>query len=265
MGKGVGLATLWPTCIGVNSGQIAANLRAAVLRYGAMTTALRRAGGLLALCSALAVGACSSGSASTSAPAGTTGSAGSAGSAGSGAGAATTAANQAAPADTPANAGAPAAGKLDPLAAAPPASYTVKPPADPCAVFTPTQLRNIALGKATTSKAAPPNGCLFLNGAGDVVFLYRLSTKAELPTGIESLKNGAQSAMGAPATGISIRGFPGFVVTGQGTGTLETQMAVQVGDYVLESSVPKGGDLSDQRGITGEAIATILDAIVTVG
>ena len=111
----------------------------------------------------------------------------------------------------------------------------------------------------------PPNGCLFLNGAGDVVFLYRLSTKAELPTGIESLKNGAQSAMGAPATGISIRGFPGFVVTGQGTGTLETQMAVQVGDYVLESSVPKGGDLSDQRGITGEAIATILDAIVTVG
>ena len=256
MGKGAGLATLWPTCTGVNSGQIAANLRAAVLRYGAMTTALRRAGGLLALCSALAVGACSSGTASTSAPAGT---------AGSGAVVATTPANQAAPADTPANAGAPAAGKLDPLAAAPPASFTVKPPADPCAVFTPTQLRNITLGKATTSKAAPPNGCLFLNGAGDVVFLYRLSTKAELPTGIESLKNGAQSAMGAPATGISIRGFPGFVVTGQGTGTLETQMAVQVGDYVLESSVPKGGDLSDQRGITGEAIATILDAIVTVG
>ena len=97
-----------------------------------------------------------------------------------------------------------------------------------------------------------------------MVFLYRLSTKEQLPGGLESLRNGAQSAMGAPATGILVRGFEGFVVTGQGTGTLETQVGVKVGDYVLECSVPKGGDLSDQRTIAFEAVAEILDAIVTV-
>lgn len=168
-------------------------------------------------------------------------------------------------ASTAGAAGGTATGKLDPGAKAPPASFTVKPPADPCAVLPMDAVKMLSLGKATATKAAPPNGCLYLNASNDVVYLYRLSTKEQLPGGLESLKNGAQSAMGAPATGILVRGFEGFVVTGQGTGTLETQVGVKVGDYVVECSVPKGGDLSDQRSIAFEAVAEILDAIVTVG
>lgn len=214
----------------------------------------RRAVVVLAAGTALGLSACS-GSSGTAAP--TAGSAGSVAAATSSApGAATSAAKTSGSNAAP--------GKLDPAAAAPPASFSVKAPSDPCAVLKMDDVKMFTLGKATTIKAAPPNGCLYLNAGGDVVFLYRLSTKEQLPGGLESLRNGASSAMGAPATGIMIRGFSGFVVTGSGTGTLETQMAVTVGDYVLECSVPKGGDLSDQRSITGEAIATILDTIVTV-
>lgn len=235
---------------------------AGVVASSPMTTVRRlcRPLGALAAAGALALAGCSSGSSSGSSNAGAPAASGSA--AGSASGAAASASGGASSAAPTAGG---KGGKLDPVAAAPPASYTVKPPADPCSVPTADAVRMFTLGKATTSKAAPPNGCLFLDSTGQVVFLYRLSTKEQLPGGIESLRNGAQSAMGASATSISIRGFPGFVVTGQGTGTLETQMAVTVGDFVLECSVPKGGDLTDQRSITGEAIATILDTIVTVG
>ncbi|MBK6443169.1 MAG: hypothetical protein IPF90_13690 [Actinomycetales bacterium] len=206
----------------------------------------------------LALGACSSGGTTTAPP---VPAASSPGGAAGGPGGSTAASS---PAGAGGATGGSTPGKLDPAAKAPPASFTVKPPADPCAVLPMDAVKMFSLGKATATKAAPPNGCLYLNASGDVVFLYRLSTKEQLPGGLESLKNGAQSAMGAPATGILVRGFEGFVVTGQGTGTLETQVGVKVGDYVLECSVPKGGDLSDQRTIAFEAVAEILDAIVTV-
>lgn len=201
----------------------------------------------------VALSACSSSGATASTPTPATSTAGGSSASGPAGGASTAGA-----------AGGTTTGKLDPAAKAPPTSFTVKPPADSCAVLPMDAVKMFTLGKATATKAAPPNGCLYLNASGDVVYLYRLSTKEQLPGGLESLKNGAQSAMAAPATGIRVRGFEGFVVTGQGTGTLETQVGVEVGDYVLECSVPKGGDLSDQRSIAFEAVAQILDAIVTV-
>lgn len=142
-------------------------------------------------------------------------------------------------------------------------AVTVSPPTDPCAVLAMDRVGMVTSGKATKSKAAPPNGCIYLDAADQVVYLYRLSTKAQLPGGIESLRNGATSRMVGTPTNISIRGFEGFQVGGKGTGTTEALIGVQVGpDYVLECNVVRQDlEVSSALGICQDATAEMLDRL----
>ncbi len=134
-------------------------------------------------------------------------------------------------------------------------------PADPCSMITEKQVAQAAIGfTGLVPRTAPPSGCMFQDAGGKVIFLYRLSTKEELPGGAESLANGAMSAMNGQMNRIAIRDFEGFMVSGTGTGVQETQVALTVQDYTLECSTPqRGGDAADQRALCGEVIAAIID------
>lgn len=135
-------------------------------------------------------------------------------------------------------------------------------PSDPCALLPMSTVTSLTLSKAVTAKPAPPVGCLYLDGSNQVVVLYRLSTPEELPGGIESLVNGAQNSLAATATGISVRGFEGYQVSGTGTGVSETHMMIQIGTYVLEVSGPTG-EATTQRIIVGDMTAALADALTS--
>lgn len=136
-------------------------------------------------------------------------------------------------------------------------------PSKPCSVLTRSQISKATSGKTVTTKASPPNGCLYLGNDGKVAFVYRLSSKEQLPAGIESLRQGAQASMGGPASAVTVRGFDGFQVSGTGAGIQEVEMAVQVGSYVLEVTVTQGDDADTQRAIARNVTAAILTKVVS--
>ncbi len=217
-----------------------------------MTISARRAAYAMVVTPLLALGACS-GSTAPTAPT-------QAGGAGSAATGSTAKPSAASPSASPNGSG--GAGSTS-AAGAGGGAVTVTVPADPCAVLPISDQSLFTEIRPAKTKLAPPAGCIYLDAADQVIFVYRLSTKQELPGGLESLQNSATSRMVGPVTKISIRGFDGFQAAGKGTGTPEALIGVQVGpDYILEcNAVRPGIEVSTALGICQDATAALLDKL----